>query len=876
MKRLFLSLLLVGVASSALAEKRPMQIDDCLDWRVLRQQLVSPDCQWVLYGYSHLFKDQRYPLCLYDVERGKVDSLSGVSDAMFLGSRWLRYNKQSKPDSLGNSKNEIWLMDLKHRRHEKWAGRAPFFVPTPVKDVVASTYNVEGSDVRDLSLYNLTTKQEQVIDSVETYEILDERGRMFYATRHSLRVREANGREQVLYTTDQFIGNANFDGEKGSFTLSSTAEGRFNPEMLYAFNVSGHVEPLLDFAYTEGLPEGLKVAPNAYLPINNNEFLMVDLQPVEFQPPVQRQKPNRGFDLELWSWDEPFSHRRYRPARPGFNPTQVPHYIYHIAQKRFVEVVPAGIMNCVTPQCGNFDYAFYCDTKPYRTEFDWQHEQRGDVYCVRLRDGQTTLLMRRTRSMPTWSPDGRYAIVYDFDTRRWMRVLPEEGKLVDLSVAIGHPIYNEEHDMPKQPSAYGMAYWEEDALVLYDRYDLWRVPFADPQQATCLTAGYGREHGIELRLVERRGDRLYLEGFDTDTKGSALYLLEKGKVRRLSPQGAYGFRLHQLATDEKSCVWSRSAFDCYHDLLWSRIEKFDRPIRLSDTNPQQQNYLWGTARLERWTNGAGKQNDGILYLPEGYDPTRTYPMIVTFYEQHSRSLFSYLVPEFSSSVIDIPTYVSRGYVVFQPDVAYTVGAPAKSCCDAVVSGVEHLIRKGVADPERIGLIGHSWGGYQVADLVTRTNLFRCASPGAAVTNLTASYLALRAGTGVPRMYVYEDAQGRLGKTLWEDPEMYIENSPIFRADKIRTPLLIFHNERDDAVPFADGLALFLAMRRHGQPAWLLNYRGEGHSVYKREACRDWSKRMEQFFDHYLMDAAAPRWMREGITKEDEGYDLKLD
>lgn len=876
MKRLFLSLLLVGVASSALAEKRPMQIDDCLDWRVLHYQSISPDCQWVLYRYSHLFKEQRYPICLYDVQRGEADSLSGVSDAMFMGSRWLRYNKQSEPDSLGNRINEVWLMDLKNRRHEKWEGRSPFFTPTPIPNVVAVTYNEEGSSVRNLSLYNLATKKEQLIDSVEMYEVLDAKGRIFYTTPHSLRLREANGREKILYETDGFIGTANFDGHKGAFTLASSPEMRFNPEALYAFDDKGSVTHLFDFSFAEGLPEGLKVAPNAYLPINDGQFLMVDLQPMKREIPVQRKKLDSGFDLELWSWNEPFSHRRFRPARPGFNPTLVPHFIYDIANKRFVQVVPAGIMNCVTPQCAHFDYAFYCDTAPYRTEFDWHHELRGDVYRVRLIDGQTDLLLRGTRSMPMWSPDGRYAVIYNFETKSWQRILPETGELIDLSAQIGYPVYEEAHDMPKQPSAYGFAWWEEDAFVVYDRYDLWRLPMEPTQKATCLTAGYGRQHGVELRSVERRAERIYLNGFDTDTKGSALYVLEKGKVRRLTPEGAYGFRLHALSNDEKSCVWSLSAFDRYPDLLWSRTDKLDVPVRITDTNPQQSDFYWGTARLERWTNGAGKQNDGILYLPEGYDPNRKYPTIVTFYEQHTRGLFGYSVPEFSSSVIDIPTYVSRGYVVFVPDVAYTVGAPAQSCYDAVVSGVEQLIRKGVADPERIGLIGHSWGGYQVADLVTRTNLFRCASPGAAVTNLTASYLALRAGTGVPRMYVYEDAQGRLGKTLWEDPEMYLKNSPIFRADKIRTPLLIFHNERDDAVPFADGLALFLALRRHGQPAWLLNYRGEGHSVNKREACRDWSKRMEQFFDHYLMDAAAPRWMREGITKEDEGYDLKLD
>lgn len=876
MKKLVLSLCAVVAIATAVAEKRALQMDDCVDWRVLRNQHVSPDGKWVLFQYSHLFQEKGYPACLFDVERQQVDTLGKLSDAMFLSSRWLKYTQISEPDSLGKTTSVTRVMDLKQRRSTEWQGRSPFFIPTIIPDVVSYTYNEEGSQVRNLCLYNLATRRETIIDSVEMSTVLDEKGRLLYSTGRELRLREVNGRERTIYATDGFICSYNFDGEKGSFIHASSPENRFNPETLCTFDCNGNVRQVFDFSFTEGLPEGLKVAPNPYLPINDGKLIMVDLQPEKFTPPAPRKKLEVGYEVELWAWNEPFSHRRQRPARPGFNPTQAPHYVYDVEAKRFIEIVPAGIMNCVTPQCDRFDYAVYCDTAPYRTQFDWQHELRSDLYCVRLSDGKRTLLLRDTRSMPVWSPDGRYAVVYDFATRRWLRIEPDTGALIDLSSRIGYPIHVESHDMPKDPSAYGIAWWEEDAVVVYDRYDLWRLPMDAEAKATSLTNGYGRAHGVELRVSERRGARTYFTGFDTDTKGTALYVLEKGKVRRISQEGAYGFRLHALSADEKAFVWSRSAFDCYPDLLWSSVNSPEKAIRITDTNPQQADFYWGSARLARWTNDAGKQNDGILYLPEGYDPSRTYPVLVNFYETHSRELFSYRVPEFSSSVIDIPTYVSRGYVVFMPDVAYTIGEPSQSCYDAVVSGVEYLIKSGIADPKRIGLCGHSWGGYQVADLVTRTNLFCCASPGAAVTNLTSSYLALRGRSGVPRLYVYEDAQGRLGKHLWEDPEMYLRNSPIFRADRIRTPLLIFHNEGDDAVPFSEGLALFLAMRRFGQPAWLVNYRGEGHSVNSKEACRDWSMRMEQFFDHYLLHAPAPRWMREGITKEDEGYDLKLD
>ena len=211
-----------------------------------------------------------------------------------------------------------------------------------------------------------------------------------------------------------------------------------------------------------------------------------------------------------------------------------------------------------------------------------------------------------------------------------------------------------------------------------------------------------------------------------------------------------------------------------------------------------------------------------------------------------------------------------------PDIHFTVGAPGESSYSAVVSGTRMLIDRGIADKERIGIQGHSWSGYQVAYLVTRTNMFACASPGAAVSNMVSAYTGIRTGSGMPRMFMYEETQSRLGKSLWEDKEMYLRHSPILNADKIETPLLIFHCDRDEAVPYAEGLNLFLAMRRLQKPAWLLNYKGERHFLYNRAAEIDWTIRLQQFFDHYLKDTPEPRWMREGIHANERGIDQKYD
>ena len=377
---------------------------------------------------------------------------------------------------------------------------------------------------------------------------------------------------------------------------------------------------------------------------------------------------------------------------------------------------------------------------------------------------------------------------------------------------------------------------------------------------------------VNLRVVPSTEAEV-IATVDTDTQLPLLETANRKVKKRMS--GAYDLYFNQQSEDGKFYLFTRQSYTEFRELWWSKND-FTRPVRITNTNPQQENYLWGSVQLVEWTNFEGKSNRGLLYLPENYDSTKRYPVIVNFYETHTGDLHTYQLPSLSSAMINTVTYVSNGYVVFMPDVHFTIGAPGESCYNAVVSGTQMLIDRGIADKDRIGVQGHSWSGYQVAYLVTRTNMFKCASPGAAVSNMVSAYTGVRTGSGMPRMFMYEETQSRMGKTLWDDPEAYIKNSPIFYADKIQTPLLIFHCDGDEAVPYSEGLNLFLAMRRLHKPAWLLNYKGDRHFLYNKAAEIDWTIRLRQFFDYYLKDAPMPRWMKEGINVNERGVDQKYD
>jgi len=326
----------------------------------------------------------------------------------------------------------------------------------------------------------------------------------------------------------------------------------------------------------------------------------------------------------------------------------------------------------------------------------------------------------------------------------------------------------------------------------------------------------------------------------------------------------------QKAKDADVYLFTQSSFEEFPD-LWVANGRFDAPTRISDANPQQRGYRWGTDELVSWRSNDGVPLKGILFKPEDFDPTKKYPMVVYIYEQLSQNLNAY-VPPGGRNVINPTVYVSNGYLVFEPDIHYETGYPGPSALKSIVPGVQMLIDSGFVDPNAVGLQGHSWGGYQTAYVITQTSMFRAAMAGAPVANMTSAYGGIRWQTGLARAFQYEHTQSRIGGSIWEYPMRYLENSPLFAADRITTPLLIMSNDDDGAVPWYQGIELFVAMRRLGKEVYLIDYNGEGHNPTKRANQLDIAMRMQQFFDHFLKGAPEPEWMREGIPFLNKGRD----
>jgi len=478
------------------------------------------------------------------------------------------------------------------------------------------------------------------------------------------------------------------------------------------------------------------------------------------------------------------------------------------------------------------------------------------------------------------SPMGNYLLYYSYSDSTWNSYSVKNKTFTCLTAKIPVNFFDEEHDAPEQPSPYGIAGWtENDGYVLvYDRYDIWKIDplmIAAPENIT----RNGRSSSTEYRYV--RTDReaehidtkkpLLLTAFDTQTRQSGFTSLN---IKNAKSPVKLIFNNYQMifiakARKAEKLIFTKESFTQYPDLQFTDM-KFSTPVRVSNANPQQKDYYWGSVELVNWTSFDGIKLEGLLYKPENFNTSKKYPVIVYFYERNADNLNRHWIPSPSRSIINPAIYCSNGYIVFIPDIRYSNGYPGNSAYNCVVSGTEFIKKFGFVDADRIGIQGQSWGGYQVAYLVTRTNMYRAAMAGAAVTNMTSAYGGIRWGTGISRMSQYEQSQSRIGANLWQNRDLFIQNSPLFYADKISTPLLLMNNDNDGAVPWYQGIELFTALRRLDKPVWMLNYNGDEHNLEKWPNRIDLSIRMMQFFDYYLKGEPMPQWMETGIPALEKG------
>lgn len=516
---------------------------------------------------------------------------------------------------------------------------------------------------------------------------------------------------------------------------------------------------------------------------------------------------------------------------------------------------------------------------PYSVEAMWG-EGGSDVILLDAATGARTLVAERVPFGAQLSPGGRYVLW--FADGGWHSYAVESGRRVELTRGLDGVRFDQETwDTPSTPAPWGVGGWTtgDELVLLYDRYDVWEVDPSGRRAPRNLTDSVGRRGELVMRVVNLDPDGepldaarpLLLRVMDDRTKATGFYEDRIGAAaeprRVLMGDRRYGTPAR--ARDAEVFMLTQETVREFPD-LWVG-PALTQLTRVSDANPQQGEYRWADVELVSWRSLDGVELKGLLYKPDGFDPSRKYPMVVYFYEQLSDNRFNYVVPA-GRNVVNPVVYASQGYLVFEPDIAYTTGYPGQSALHSIVPGVQSLIARGFVDPDAVASAGQSWGGYQTAYMITQTNIFRAAMAGAPVANMTSAYGGIRWGSGVARAFQYEKTQSRIGGSIWEYPMRYIENSPLFFADRVQTPLLIMHNDGDGAVPWYQGIELFVALRRFGKEVYMFNYNGDDHNPRKRANQKDIDMRMLQFFGHHLKGEPMPDWMRDGIPFLQKGRD----
>jgi dipeptidyl aminopeptidase/acylaminoacyl peptidase len=539
----------------------------------------------------------------------------------------------------------------------------------------------------------------------------------------------------------------------------------------------------------------------------------------------------------------------------------------------------------------------------------WQKKDAAKYFLVSLQNGSRTSLNIDSRYMGpivTLSPHADYLIYYDpaEDGYCSYQVAGEITRHLTKGIEGSwrqeqcyHYFNTPNPYFGVDPRPRGIAGWTDGDgfLLVYDNNDIWKLDPSGSKKPVNITNGYGRQHHIqfktELTVNYQNGldgkNSLILQAFNEDTKESGCYFLKKTGGKENPEQwmmGPYSITGLVKAANAEIHVFVKSSSANAPNLYVTK-DDFKTIIRLSNLQPQK-DYNWYTTELVNWRLPGGDTSQGLLFKPENFDPAKKYPLIFDYYEESSAGAFGYFSPGLvGGSEINIPYFVSRGYLVFMPDIHYQMGHPGQSALNAIESAVKELGKRPYIDSKRMGLAGHSWGGYETNYLVTHSHLFAAATESAGMSDFIsdyngAIYNGIYGGNGIgySKQTDYEMGQARMGVTLWQRPDLYIENSPILKADQVTTPLLIMHNKLDGAVPWSQGVELFTALRRLQKPCWMLQYDGEGHGLGDERNVKDYTIRLTQFFDHYLKDAPPPKWMSEGIPASMKGIDdgLSLD
>jgi dipeptidyl aminopeptidase/acylaminoacyl peptidase len=670
----------------------------------------------------------------------------------------------------------------------------------------------------------------------------------------------------------------------GLYSTDTTEEKRWNGFLLDCTNGSWRV-----FADTNQRFEDCRMISENYKPkVSPDEsYVLFGVWDAPEKPFKDTLLESEKVKLDVWHWKDP----RIQPQQL----VELKHdqnnynlYAFHLADKHFAQIGRDSLDIRLPSKTTNRYALASCDDQ-YEAR-NWELPLPSNYYRIDIQTGAVVPLRDGVLFDASLSPSGRYFVYYNEITQQLYSMDADVQTETCLTCTVKTNWWEDLNGMPTKAGPLGIVAWtpEEKGVLIQSEHDVWHFDYGTRRLASITQSLRERENDTNYRynLGNFVADsslyypqNLYLTQFDQRTKAMKTFRVTGTypNLRYMLISGSsHNYAGLKRAKNAETVLFQRHSNTDYPDAFVS-MKPGVAEKQISVTNPQQSDYNWSTVELIDWTSYDGIPLQGLVYKPEDFDPNKEYPLLVYFYELYSDEIHDHYAPKPTASIIFPTEYASAGYVVFIPDIRYKAGHPANSAYDCIMSGTDAVLKKYPnIDPKRLGLQGQSWGGYQTAQLITMTNRYAAAMAGAPVGNMFSAYGGIRWGSGYSRQFQYEHSQSRIGKTIWEAPDLYIENSPVFHLPKVQTPLLIMHNDQDGAVPWYQGVELYTGLRRLGKPVWLLNYNGDDHNLMRNANRIDLSIRMRQFFDYYLLGAPMPLWLKEGIPAVEKGKKFRLE
>jgi dienelactone hydrolase len=567
------------------------------------------------------------------------------------------------------------------------------------------------------------------------------------------------------------------------------------------------------------------------------------------------------------------------------------------------------IINCkdnhITQLCGDNEtiLASSCDDEVYLIEHisgdadglesNWNSSAQRTYFVKSIKEKKNVLLNISGSQMVFLSPSGKYVVFYDKERASFFSY---DVKLnVYKNITSGMNVcWSNSYGEDKAIVPRGIGGWlnSDTKVLIYDKFDIWMIDLTGIESPRNITNRYGLKNDVVFYLglsgssnqIFSNHDILILNGVNIKSKQNGFFRKKIDQVGDpyLLTMGDFVYQLIENPYLEENGIYPLKAMQA-NGYIIMRMKANESPNyfftsdfknfkQLSHVYPEKK-YNWYNTQLYTWKRSDGILSQGVLYKPDNFDSTKKYPVIFYYYEKKSFSLNEYLFPKkiVGGCNIDIPTFVSNGYLIFTPDIDYVIGDPMQGTLNALVSAAEYVAKLPFVASDKMGIGGCSFGGTQTNYVITHSNLFAAAYSASSMTDFVSAYGDVPGRYRSIQCYFEEGGQGRMGGTLWQIPEKYIKNSAIFYADKVTTPLLLMHTTNDAICSFSQAIEFFTALRRLGKKVWLLEYTDGNHGIFGRSA-DDYALRLNQFFDHYLKGKPAARWMTRGIPARAKGID----